>query len=621
MPQIVPRKMAARFANSAVKRDPRRLVSVHQIDPDAVTGGLTSHHYLRDGIDADEYRAWLVQFGSFGARDRGNALSIINSFVNTPLISVVMPVYNADVAWLREAIESVRNQVYPHWQLCIADDCSTVAEVRDLLREYQVLDPRIKVVYREQNGHISEATNSAIDLADGAWMALLDQDDLLSEDALYRVARVINDRPETLLIYSDEDKIDETGARFDPYFKPDWNPELFHSQNYVCHLGVYRLDRVREINCYRKGYEGSQDYDLALRFADGLTAAEIHHEPRVLYHWRSHSGSTAQSGGNKGYAANAGQKALEDHLARHDLEGSVEILNTGMYRVHYALPEKLPLVSIIIPTKNSEGLVRQCLESILDKTTYPNYEILLIDNNSDDDDALAYFEKVALNPKVQIIRDGTKPFNYSAINNNAVRRAKGDYIALLNNDIEVITPGWLDELMSYASQPGVGCVGARLWYPNNMLQHGGVVLGIGGVAGHIHKHLTPNMHGYFSRATLAQTMSAVTAACLVVKKSIYLEVGGLDDVNLKVAFNDVDFCIKVREAGYRNIWTPYAELYHHESASRGLEDTPEKRDRFRGEVEFMIKKWGDLLTMDPAYNPNLSLNHEHIALAWPPRRT
>ena len=336
----------------------------------------------------------------------------------------------------------------------------------------------------------------------------------------------------------------------------------------------------------------------------------------MLYHWRVHADSTASSTDAKPYAQIAGARALEEHFARSGIKGRVEHVGNG-YRVHYDLPDAMPLVSLIIPTRNAKELVRQCIDSIVELTTYRNYEIILIDNGSDDPDSIDYFTSLAARPNFRVIRDDGE-FNYSALNNAAVRQARGDIVGLINNDIEVITPDWLSDMVSIASQPGVGAVGARLWYPDNTLQHGGVILGIGGVAGHSHKRLPKERRGYFERAALMQSFSAVTAACLVIQKRHYLSVGGLNEVNLKVAFNDVDFCIRLREVGLRNVWTPYAELFHHESATRGDDIQPEKQRRFESEVRYMKTHWGDALNRDPAYNPNLTLVHEDFGLAWPP---
>ena len=566
----------------------------------------------------NDYAEWLERYAMLDHLELAAVKEHLKQAGNLPLISIVMPVYNPNLIWLQAAIESIQNQVYPHWQHCIADDKSNNPKVREELLRYQALDKRIKVIFRETNGHISAASNSALELATGEWIALMDQDDVLTPEALYYVFLALQQNPAAGLIYSDEDKIDETGKRFSPYFKSDWNPDLFLSHNMICHLGVYKTGLVKAVGGFRVGTEGSQDYDLALRCIETLTSDQIVHIPRVLYHWRSHPDSTAQSGSNKGYALRVGQQVLNEHFQRMGINATSELLDFGMYRTRYELPDPRPLVSLIIPTRNGLKLLRQCIESIVAKTDYTNYEIIIVDNNSDEEDTLKYLDKISREERIQVIRD-TRPFNYSALNNSAAKAVKGEYIGLINNDIEVISGNWLSEMVGLASQLGVGAVGARLWYPDNTLQHGGVILGISGVAGHSHKGLPRNAPGYFGRAQLIQTLSAVTAACLIVRKDIFWEVGGLDEENLKVAFNDVDFCIRVREAGYRNVWTPYAELYHHESASRGLEDTPEKKRRFYSEAKFIQQRWGKILREDPAYSPNLTLDREDFSLSWPPR--
>ncbi len=565
----------------------------------------------------NDYAEWIRRYDTLTDASRANMLHRVDHFSHRPLISVVMPTYNPKSEWLIAAIESVRKQIYPHWELCIADDASTDKTIRPILERYAREDSRIKVVFREQNGHISLASNTAIELASGEWIALLDHDDLLSEHALFWVADVINKDPNVGLIYSDEDKIVAEGKRINPYFKCDWNVDLFYSQNLITHLGIYRADILHHVEGFRVGFEGAQDYDLALRFIEHLEAKQIHHIPRVLYHWRVHGESTAQSTDAKPYAMLAGEKALNEHFQRQKIKASAELVGFG-YRVRYALPDDLPMVSLIIPTRNGLALIQKCVESILKKTTYPNYEILIVDNASDDPATLQYFDKLKTDMRVRVVRD-ERPFNYSALNNAAVKLTKGEVLGLLNNDLEVISPDWLSEMVSLALQPQVGAVGAKLRYLDNTLQHAGVITGVGGVAGHSHKYLPCREYGYFGRTIFIQSFSAVTAACLIIQKAIYKEVRGLNDLDLKVAFNDVDFCLRVREAGYRNVWTPYAQLYHHESATRGFEDTPEKRARFAKEVQFMKQSWGDLLLNDPAYSPNLSLDHEDFSLAWPPR--
>jgi len=543
---------------------------------------------------------------------------IIGTFKHLPKISVVMPTYNSNTVWLSEAIESIRNQIYTNWELCIADDASTNIECKALLKEYRKKDKRIKVVFRQQNGHISNASNSALEFANGEYVALLDHDDKLPEDALFWVVKVINENPDVSLIYSDEDKFDLEGLRSDPYFKCDWNYSLFLSQNLISHLGVYKTRIMKKIGGFRQGYEGSQDYDLALRFIEQINPEQIIHIPRVLYHWRIHSDSTAFKADNKPYALTSAQRAIGEHLERMGISSTVEILDNQMYRVKYDLPQKLPLVSIIIPTKNNLNLLKKCIKNIISKTEYQNYEILIVDNNSDDLKTLNYFEKLKKDPNIRVLSD-KRDFNFSAINNNAVKRAKGEYICFLNDDTEVISPKWLSEMISIGVQKGVGAVGAKLWYPNNTLQHGGIILGIGGIGSHAHKFIPKGNGGYFNRATLLQEFSAVTAACMLISKQVFDLAGGFNEKDLAVAFNDVDLCLRIRELDYRIVWTPYAELYHHESISRGEDITKEKKERFLKEIEYMNNTWGKWLKNDPAYSPNLTLYAEDFDIAWPPR--
>ncbi|MCI8210921.1 glycosyl transferase family 2 [Pseudomonas sp. S25] len=564
-----------------------------------------------------DYAAWIERYDTLSVQSRWEITEHIRTWEKQPLISIIMPVFDPPLDLLRAAVDSVRYQLYPHWELCIADDASTDLDVRQYLEQLQHDDPQIKVVFREHNGHICAASNSAIELARGDYLALMDNDDLIAEHALYWVARAVVENPEVGLIYSDEDKIDLLGKRSSAYFKPDWNAFLFRSQNMICHLGVYRRDVVERVGGFRLGFEGAQDYDLAMRCAEQLKPDQIFHIPRVLYHWRIHEGSTAQGGDQKPYAAEAGLKALNEHLQRQSMSAHAELLPMGMYRVRHRLPDVLPLVSLIIPTRNAHVLVKQCIDSIRQLTTYENYEIILVDNGSDDEESLRYFAELEGEADVLVIRD-ERPFNYSALNNLAVRQARGELVGLINNDIEVISPQWLEEMVSLALLPGVGAVGARLWYPDDRLQHGGVIVGIGGVAGHSHKCLPRGEYGYFCRASLIQEMSAVTAACMVIRKSVFEQVNGLDEVNLKVAFNDVDFCLRLREAGYVNVFTPFAELYHHESATRGAEDTRRKKKRFKREIDYMLARWPEI-KVDYAYNPNLTLDHEDFGLAWPPR--
>ena len=562
-----------------------------------------------------DYQSWAAKFDTLTEGDIARLRSEARALAVKPLLSIVMPVYQTPERWLRRCIDSVLAQTYEHWELCIADDASPSPHIRRVLTEYMGRDPRIKVVFRPQNGHISAASNSALEIATGEFIVLLDHDDELPPHALHEVAKAIGRHPEWKLIYSDEDKIDEKGRRFGPYFKPDWNYELFLSQNCVCHLGVYHASLVAEVGGFRVGLEGSQDWDLALRCAERLGQGEIGHIPKVLYHWRAISGSTALNIDEKSYATLAGRRAVAEHLERIGAPAQVEVIHTGYLRVRRAVPSPAPKISLIIPTRDKIELLRMCVQSILSRTDYPDYEILIVDNQSSEQATFDYFASLAEVPNVRVLHYDA-PFNYSAINNFAAAQATGDIIGLVNNDIEVISPEWMAEMASNVVRPEIGAVGALLLYPNDTIQHAGVYLGIGGVAGHAHVGLPVGMID--GRTGLAQEISAVTAACLFVRREVFEEVGGLDE-GLEVAFNDVDFCLRVRAAGYRNLWTPFAKLYHHESASRGYEDTPEKVARFRREEDFMKARWGEGLLTDPAYNPNLSLDTGPFELAFPPR--
>lgn len=566
---------------------------------------------------ANDYAAWVRRYDTFSPADLERMRDSVASMPHRPLVSIVMPVYQTPEHWLRRCIDSVLVQVYPHWELCIADDASPAPHVRRVLQEYMRRDPRIRVVFREANGHIAAASNSALEIANGEYVAMLDHDDELPPHALLEVAKAIQAHPEWKLIYSDEDKIDEQGRRFDPYFKPDWNYELFLAQNCICHLGVYHAGLIAQVGGFRAGLDGSQDWDLALRCIEHLGPQEIGHIPKILYHWRAIAGSTALGVAQKDYARNAGWRAVTDHLRRTGVEARVQVADDGYMYVRRQLPVPAPKVSLVIPTRDKVELLRMCVQSILEKTDYPDYEILVVDNQSQERATLDYFAELAAQPRVKILRYDA-PFNYSAINNFAVVVATGSIIGLVNNDIEVISPDWMGEMASQALRPEIGAVGAMLLYPNDTIQHAGVILGIGGIAGHAYIGLPAQTQGTCGRARLAQEMSAVTAACLFARKAVFEQVGGLDE-RLSIAFNDIDFCLRVRTRGYRNLWTPYARLYHHESATRGYEDTPEKLARFQGEMDFMRSRWGESLLLDPAYNPNLSLDSCYFDLAFPPR--
>ncbi|GFO71435.1 O-antigen biosynthesis protein [Bathymodiolus japonicus methanotrophic gill symbiont] len=568
-----------------------------------------------------DYDAWLVAYGDLDKQELSAFKQEAKTWQSAPKIAVLMPVYNPDKACLVNAIESVLSQTYGNFELCIADDASTESYVHKALQSFMEKDNRVKVIFREQNGHISAASNSALSLVEADYVALMDHDDLLTPDALYWVAKTIQQNPDVQLIYSDEDKMDLQGKRYAPYFKPDWNPELLLSHNYICHLGVYKTEQVKALGGFDSAFDGAQDYDLALRYAAELKTGQIIHIPRVLYHWRAVAGSTANGVQEKPYAETRIARAVASALERKQRPAKVSAHKQlpGALRVRYCLPKDLPLVSIVIPTRNGFHLLHRCIESIIAKTIYANYEFIIIDNGSDDLVTLRYLQRLQENPRVTIIHDDS-PFNYAALNNKAVAEAKGEIIALLNNDLEVINADWLDEMVSHVIHPEVGAVGAKLYYPDDTIQHAGVIVGLGGVAGHSHKHSPRDNPGYCGRLLLAQNLSAVTAACLLVRKEVFDAVGGFDEQNLSVAFNDVDLCLRIQEKGFHNVWTPYAEMYHYESASRGYEDTPKKQARFNKEVAYMKQRWGEGLLIDPAYNPNLTLDREDFSFAWPPRK-
>ena len=611
------------------KRGIRTLVLEAQDEAGAWTPFLT-RQIKRTTDDAppppNSYAAWAAAYDRLTPEIADQIRAKIAALPKKPLISVLMPTYNTPEKWLVRAIESVRRQLYENWELCIADDASKEPHVRKILEAYQKKDARIKVVLRETNGHISASSNSALALAHGEFLALLDHDDEIRPHALACVALEIAAHPDADLIYSDEDKIDENGDRYDHYFKPDWNPDLFNVQNYISHLGVYRTLLVREVGGFRVGYEGSQDWDLAMRVIERTAPERIRHIPKILYHWRSVPGSTAMVIGAKSYATGAAEKVISEHFVRTGITATISPTKGSYWRVHYPVPTPAPRVTLIIPTRNRLEFLQPCVESLLAKTTYPNFELLIVDNDSDDAATLAYL--ASLPGRSPLAGDGSTSvrvlrspgeFNFSALNNFAVEHTDAPLIGLLNNDLTVINPDWLDEMVSHALRPEIGCVGAKLYYPDDRIQHAGVILGIGGVAAHAWQTHPRGAAGQAHRNLLQQNLSAVTAACLVIRREVYLQVGGLNADQLKVAFNDVDFCLKVRAAGFNNLWTPYAELYHHESASRGKEDTLEKRDRFRSEVEYMRATWGDLLDRDPAYNSNLTHTINDFTLALPPR--
>nr|WP_222533338.1 glycosyltransferase family 2 protein [Azospirillum sp. 412522] len=572
-----------------------------------------------EASEATRYKTWIEQNERLSGTDRELIARRIAGMAVKPLISIVMPTYETPEPWLRRAIESVREQIYPHWELCIADDASPSPHVAAVVAEYQALDPRVKFVRRPANGHISAASNSALEMASGDFVALLDHDDEFSPLALYMVAEEINGHPDASLIYTDEDKIDESGTRFDPYFKPDWNPDLMLSHNMITHLAVFRRSVLVELGGFRSAYDGSQDYDLMLRMIERIGPQGIRHIPFILYHWRAIQGSTALAHGEKPYAHDLARKVIKEHLDRTGHAGASvrPALNYSLHRVTYPVPDPAPPVDIVIPTKDKVDLLRCCINSILEKTLYPNYRILIVDNRSEEEASRRYFAEVTADPRISVIKYDA-PYNFAALNNWAVTQCDAPLLAFVNNDIEVISPEWLGEMVGHALRPEVGPVGAKLYYPDDTIQHAGVIVGLGGLAGHAH-HLEPrNSAGYVGRAVLTQSFSAVTAACLVVRRELFEKVNGFDGEAFGIAYNDVDLCLRLGEQGYRSVWTPYAELYHHESASLGDPNSDKRREQFKREADAFRSRWAKVIAHDPAYNPNLTRTSGKFSLAAVP---
>lgn len=548
---------------------------------------------------ADEYGRW-IKAHERPSWNLGNIRDDIRSFGYLPKISVIMPVYNTGRDYLQKAVDSVVAQSYDNWELCICDDHSPEPHVRRYLEQRAAEDARIKVVFANENGGISAASNQALALASGEFVGFLDHDDELSPAALYEVVKLLQEHREADIIYSDEDKLETNGKRCDPFFKPDWSPEYLLSCNYVCHFGVYRKTLVNEIGGFRPGFDGSQDYDLVLRAVE--KSRNIFHIPKVLYHWRKSAGSTAAVSSAKDYTVDAGKRALQEHLQRRGI--SAEVVNNSVPNVYRVRPRILEqsLVSIIIPTRDGMPLLRNCIRSIEEKTAYPDYEILIVDNGSVKPETAEYLRGLR-----HRVLPFSEPFNFSRINNFAAQQARGSYLVLLNDDTEVLSPDWLSSMLELCHMEGVGIVGAKLYYPDRSIQHAGVILGLsGGVADHSHKHFPGDSHGYFATLRCIRNYSAVTAACMMVRKAAFEAVGGFDE-QLQVAFNDIDFCLRVRDHGYRIVWTPYCEVMHHESVSRGF-------DLDWREVEFMKRRWGQALLTDPYYNPNLTLERGNFRI-------
>ncbi len=574
---LIPPKMWAKYAKTFYK---------------LVTGRIGKGSFV-DPLRIEEYNYWLKQNEE---KDSNEELKY------QPLISVLLPVYNVKTNYLKECLDSILNQTYQNFEICIVDDASTKGNVRKVLEEY-INNPKIKVKYREENGHISRATNDALEMVEGDFVALIDNDDVLDKNAFYEVIKALNQNKKLDIIYSDEDKLNLEGRRCDPHFKPDYSPDTLLSMNYICHLTVMRTSLLHELGGFTVGLEGAQDYDLVLRAVEKTD--KIYHIPKILYHWRMSKKSTAMNVDNKDYARDIGKKVIEDALKRRGKKAKVEKdEESTSYKVAYEIAKE-PLVSILIPTRDFAETLEVCLESIYEKTTYKNYEIIVINNNSEESETFDLFEKYKRAHGNFDVLDANINFNYSRLNNMAAKKAKGSVLVLLNNDTEIITPGWLEILVGYAVQPHVGAVGPKLLYPDDTVQHAGVIMGLGGVASHAYIGERRDASGVYSRLRVPYNYAAVTGACLVVEKKKYEQVGGLEE-DLRVAYNDIDFCMKLLEAGYYNVEVPMVELYHFESKSRGSDTAPEKKARFDEEQDYMYKKWPEMIKNDNFYNPNYS---------------
>ena len=592
----------------------RLLGSWRLIEKEGVVRGLARipGDWRHMGRIDGRYAEWIATCDELSLADRKRLRARLKGLPSRPLISVIMPVFDTPETILRDAIASVQAQIYKDWELCIANDASSEPHVRVILDEAARADDRIRVVHRATNGNIAAASNTALDLARGEWIALMDHDDLLPEKALATVALTIAQSPDADILYSDEDKVDQRGRRFDPYFKPKFNIEQMLSQNLVNHLGVYRAKLLHDIGGFRVGFEGSQDYDLALRCLSRSSPERVLHIPQILYHWRQESGTASFSEAHLDRCVDAAERTVQEYLeTAGDVAGEGGSVRRhasvrGFLQPRWAVPDPEPLVSIIIPTRDAGDLVEQCVRGIVERTRYANLEILIIDNGSTDPASLAVFEMLNADERVRVVRDPSE-FNYSALNNRAAREARGDLLLLLNNDIDVLAPDWLGVMVGQASRPGVGAVGAKLLYADERVQHAGVRLGAGtfdggpGVAGHFAHKRRRNDPGYFGAYALTREVSAVTGACMMLKREAFESVCGLDE-ELKVAFNDIDLCLRLRERGWRIIYAADAVLFHLESATRGVDTAPGKRDRFGREVRFMRERWGETLQNDPFYS-------------------
>ncbi len=573
---------------------------------------LTYETYKTFGISTllKEIKRYILHGPIIEGESKNKTKKNLKTLKIKPKISIITSVFNIKPFLLDATIQSVIGQNYTNWELCLYDDCSTEGKTLDCLQRWTEKDDRIKIQHGTNKKNISFASNNAIKMANGDFIGLLDSGDLLTPFTLLEIVKKVNEDNKVDFIYTDEDHIDSSEIYFKPHYKSDFNRSLLLSYNYISHFSVTRKDLGDKLGWFREDFDGAHEYDLFLRIIEKTN--NILHIPRILYHCRQFSNNVSLKLNENSNEDIAARKALLDYSKRNCIEA--DIIN-GPELFTYRLKRKIitdKKVSIIIPFKDQVNYLRECVNSILEKTSYNNFEILLISNNSIEAETYDYLEIVKNNPRIRIMEYNV-PFNYSIINNWGVKQAKGDYILLLNNDIKVISDEWMEAMLEHIQMDSVGIVGAKLLYEDNTIQHAGVIIGLGGVAGHSHKFLPDNRLGYFNRASVVQNLSAVTGACLLTKKEIWLKVGGLDEINFKIAFNDIDYCLKVRSLGYEIIYTPYAKLYHYESLSRGFEDTPEKQMRFSSECQMMVQKWNTRVIPDPFYNINLTLDAEDFS--------
>ena len=607
LPEIPGKKIILHFCGDSVTKTYD--IDVETLRKEQKPKGFFHRLFHKEPEKTDDYEQWILKHRPDKKTLRKQKKTV---FQKKPLISIVIPLYQTPEPYLRELIDSVKAQSYENWQLCLADGSPDDRLKGFLDRNY---GKENRIVYRklEQNGGISANTNEAVALATGEYLMLCDHDDTLEPDALYEITKAINEKDAPDVLYTDEDKVSMDGKHyFDPNFKPDYNLFRLRENNYICHIFVVKKALTDRVGLLRTEFDGAQDYDFIFRCCE--EADKVVHIPKVLYHWRCHMDSTAADPESKAYAYQAGRRAIKEHYQRMGIDASVEMTERpGWYRSYVKIQDN-PKISIIIPNKDHIDDLELCLFSLTKRSTYKNYEILIVENNSEKPETFEYYKKLPDRyPKVKVLT-WEKEFNYSGINNFAAEQAEGMYLLFLNNDVEILTPQWMEEMLQICQQKDVAITGAKLYYPDDTIQHAGVVLGLGGIAGHIMCKASREDPGYFGRTVTVQEISAVTAACMMIRTEDFRNVGGFDET-FQVAFNDIDLCMKVRAAGKKIVFTPYAELYHYESKSRGLEDTPEKQFRFDKEVKAFEAKWSEQLAKgDPYYSPNLSVTEGDCSL-------